>query len=253
MPEQIGSFFPTQVPSYTEAADIRKAFNLYHYGQEAVPATESEILPQSMAGYIRDTLAAIEAAEIGQTVINNLGLNDNLNSISSSGVYHSTASPTTLLNYPTTSRGVLVVYNSNNTTYQTYQTAGTPNNFYWRSTNFGTSEFSAWALASKDGHAHDNLYYTIAQIDNKIGTSIAPERVAVTDTAGKIVAGPANVGSTQLAFLSGLASNAQAQINDRALVNHNHDDLYFRKNEVPRLWVQATQPSGAQVGDIWVW
>jgi hypothetical protein len=157
------------------------------------------------------------------------------------------------LNYPTTNRGILIVYNSNNTIYQSYQTAGSVNNLYWRSTLSGTTTFSSWSLASKDGHTHDNLYYTIAQINNKIDPSPTANRAIVTDSSGRLSSVTSNVGATEIGYLSGLSSSVQAQLNDRALENHNHDDLYYRKNEVPRLFVQQNQPSNAQIGDLWVW
>ena len=139
MPESIGSLYPTQVPAYDESADIRQAFNLYHYGTTTVPTSVDQILPESMAGYIRDTLAALENVEAGVSSITNLGLTTNLNDVVDTGVYNSTGSPTVALNYPSTSNGILVVYSASSTIYQTYHTAGASNNLYYRSSEFGTS------------------------------------------------------------------------------------------------------------------
>lgn len=252
MSEQIGPLFPTQVPAYTEPADIRKAFNLYHYGTEAVPTELAQILPESIAGYIRDTLDAIDNIQEGISVVTNLGIAQNLDDINITGIYHSTASPTTALGYPTTINGVVSVVNSNDTTYQTYQTAGSTNNFYFRSTNFGTSTWSAWSLASKDGHTHDTRYYTQGQINSRLDLSPTAGRVAILDANSKVTSS-LTVSTTQLDYLDGLGSNVQTQINNKSDINHNHNSLYYTKTEQPKIFVQSGTPSGAVTGDLWFW
>lgn len=250
MPETIGSFFPTQVPAYTEAADIREAFNLYHYGTTEVPTSEDQILAESMAGYIRDTLAAVDAVEAGQSVVNNLGAVQDLDDVQTTGVYHSIASPTLNLNYPSTTPGTLVVVNSNSTTYQTYQTAGETSNFYWRATNFGTTTWAEWRKTSFDGHNHDTRYYTKSQVDSKVSDSLVANRVAIVDVDGKI-SSSTSISNTELEYLDGVSTNIQNQLNDKAPEAHDHNDLYYTKLEQPRIYVQSDQPLNPEVGDLW--
>jgi hypothetical protein len=252
MPESIGNLFPTQVPSYTESADIRQAFNLYHYGTTTVPSNENDILPESMAGYIRDTLAALENVEAGVSAISNLGLTTNLNDVTDTGVYNSTGSPSVDLNYPSTANGILVAYNASGTTYQSYHTSGATNNLYLRSTQFGTSTWSSWSLVSKDGHTHDTRYYTKSQIDNKINTTLTENSAAIVDATGKITSSPL-VSQTELELLEGASANIQSQLNDKAPASHDHNNLYYTKAEQPKIYVQQSQPSGASVGDLWFW
>ena len=186
MSESIGNFYTTQVPAYSESADIRTAFNLYHYGTAATPATEAEILPESMAGYIRDTLEALANVQAGVSSITQLLSSQNVNDITSTGVYSSITSPTLILNYPSTVSGILNVYNASSTTYQTFQTSGSSYNLFWRSTDAGTTTWSEWSKASKDGHTHDTRYYTQSQINTKVNPTLVANQVAIVDSEGKL-------------------------------------------------------------------
>lgn len=262
MPEQIGQFYPTQVPSYTEAADIRKAFNLYHYGTETVPATEQDIISSSMAGYIRDTLDAIANAEIGAIVINPLGETANLNDLTESGVYKSTASPTLLLNYPSTATGLLTYYQTtDNTFFQTYiSTAGA---FWWR---YGTQPqasrlWSAWQKAAVENHTHDTRYYTQPQINAKITPTPTAERAAVINSSGQIVSAT-NTTDAEIEHLSGATDNIQDQLDGKSDTAHVHDDRYYTVSgtgagkETARVFVKdpsTGNPTGAVAGDLWFW
>lgn len=264
MPEQIGQFYPTQVPSYTEAADIRKAFNLYHYGTEVVPTDETQILSSSMAGYIRDTLAAIDAAQIGETVISAL-TTENLNDLTQSGVYKSATSPTTALNYPSTSPGILNYWQTtDNTFFQTYiSTAG---NMWWRAATQpqATRVWTAWAKAALENHTHDTRYYTQSQINAKLTATPTASTVPVYNASSQIVS--STVTSTELGHLSGATSNLQTQIDSKSATTHIHDDRYYIKASVSdpgvdgevtaRVFVKdpATgNPFGAAEGDLWFW
>lgn len=256
MPEQIGSFFPTQVPSYTEAADIRKAFNLYHYGTETVPTNESQILASSMAGYIRDTLAAIDAVVAGAATITNL-TSENLNDLTQTGVYHSATSPTTALNYPSTLIGLLNfwVSSSNNTYFQTYITnaSASGSNFYWRTglKIQATITWGEWQQPAKTGHTHDDRYYTISQINNKVNTSLTPSTVAYVDSTGKI-SSLDSVSNTELSYLDGVTSAIQGQIDGKSALGHTHTN-YWLKTETAKVTVSSTAPSNPSVGDLWFW
>jgi hypothetical protein len=250
MPESIGSFYTTQVPAYSESADIRQAFNLYHYGTTTVPTSEADIANESMAGYIRDTLAALENVQAGVSAITQLLGAQNLDDITSTGVYASTASPTVSLKYPSTVAGILNVFNANSTVYQSFSTAGSTNNFYFRSTASGTTTWSVWSLASKDGHTHDSRYYTQDQINTRVNTSLTNNSAAIVDANGKL-SSSALISGAELDRLEGVTDNIQTQLNDRALAAHNHNDLYYTKSEQPKIYVQSGTPSGATAGDLW--
>lgn len=252
MPEPIGILYPTQVPLKTEAADIRKALNLYHYGTDTVPTDESQIIAESMAGYIRDVTQAVNDINAGLAVINNLNIDENLNDIIITGVYNSISSPTTALQYPSTVAGLLIVHNPElGAIFQRYHTSGSTNNIYFRSYNTATSSWSSWSLVSKDGHTHDARYYTKDQIDLRLSTSVAVSRAIVSDDQGKI--NSSTVTSTELSYLSGLLSNAQSQLDGKSNVGHTHNDLYYTKSEQPKIYVQSTQPTSASDGDLWFW
>lgn len=257
MPEAIGSLFPTQVPSYTEAADIRKAFNLYHYGTEEVPTTASQILADSMAGYIRDTLAAIDAVVEGAAVINNLGVSENLNDLTQTGVYHSTTAPTTALGYPSTTAGLLNFWlsASNNTYFQTYITnsPASGSNFYWRTATKvqSTITWGDWQQVAKSGHTHDDRYYTMSQINSKISTTLTPSTASYIDVNGK-VASLDSVSTTELGYLDGVTSNIQTQISGKALLDHTHP-TYWLKTETAKVTVSSTAPTSPAIGDLWFW
>lgn len=257
MPEAIGPLYETQVPSYTEAADIRKAFNLYHYGTEEVPTNESEILPKSMAGYIRDTLDAIDAVVIGASTINNLGPTENVNDLTVTGVYHSTATPTTALGYPSTSIGLLNFWlsSSNNTYYQTYITnaVAAASTFYWRTgvKVQTTLTWGDWQQSSKDGHTHDTRYYTQSQINSKINQTVAASKAVVTDSTNRITTLD-TVSSTEIGYLAGVTSALQEQLNGKAATDHAHP-TYYLKTETAKVTVNQNAPSNPSVGDLWFW
>lgn len=251
----LGGPFPTPAPDYTEAADILRALRLYHYGTESIPATAAEVDPASVAGYIKNVLDRIDSVEEGVAAISNLTEANNLNEISVTKVYHSlpniTSQQQTTLNYPTTTTGILISYVANSTRYQMYQTASnaqTVSEIYFRSTAYGTADWTDWEQVSKAGHTHNTLYYTINQIDSKISSTISPSRAVATDADGKIVASA--VTSVELGYLDGVTSNVQTQLN-----NHEHNDLYHQKTETARVFVQAAQPTNteAAVGDLWIY
>lgn len=74
MSSSIGNIYSTQIPDYTEAADIQAALKLYHYGSTTVPTVDEigtsggKILANSVAGHIKALdvrIDAVEAAGIG--------------------------------------------------------------------------------------------------------------------------------------------------------------------------------------------
>jgi hypothetical protein len=74
MAEPVGTLIPTQIPTLSDSADIQEAFRLYHYGAasgtnigeyDPSNANASNIVPQSIAGYINSLnvkVAALEAS-----------------------------------------------------------------------------------------------------------------------------------------------------------------------------------------------
>lgn len=273
MPEQIGNFFPTQVPSYTEAADIRKAFNLYHYGTEEVPTSEAEILPASIAGYIRDTLQALEDAEIGQTVVLSLSSTDNLNFSDTvqSGIYKTAVGLTneqaTALNYPVNSTGLLSYTKTTDSTYFQTFISTIDNGYWWR---IGLKpqvnvEWTSWQKAAESNHTHDTRYFTQSQINAKLNMStMTSSSAAIVDSTGRLTSS-SSVTQAELETLSDIstAQTVQAQINGKANTSHFHDDRYYLRSDVSnpqsgaqksvRVFVQSNTPSGALVGDLWFW
>jgi hypothetical protein len=66
--EDIGTIYKTQIPGYEDSADIQAALKLYHYGTTTPITQESEIISNSVVGYIKalDTrLDTVENTGIG--------------------------------------------------------------------------------------------------------------------------------------------------------------------------------------------
>jgi hypothetical protein len=64
----IGNILPTQIPDYTEAADIQAALKLYHYGSATVPTVDQiggdgGIIANSVAGHLKALDVRLDAAE----------------------------------------------------------------------------------------------------------------------------------------------------------------------------------------------
>lgn len=277
MSEQIGSLYPTQVPSYTEAADIRKAFNLYHYGTESVPTSENEILSSSIAGYIRDVFAAVESAQIGETVVLSLSETDNLNFSDSvkSGIYKSATNLTneqaTSLNYPVNSLGLLTHTKTTDGTYFQTFISIVDNGYWWR---VGAKPqvdivWGIWQKAAESNHTHDGRYYTQSQINAKLNmTNMSNSSAAIVDSTGRITSSSI-ISQAELETLNGINTASgvtiQSQLDLKAASTHFHDSRYYLRSDVSdpqsgarktvRVFVQSTAPSSseAQINDIWLW
>jgi hypothetical protein len=69
--ENIGSLYPTKIPGYDDAADIKAALRLYHYGSESYDSTNTdpdEIPVSSVAGHLRaldDGVAELQSIGFG--------------------------------------------------------------------------------------------------------------------------------------------------------------------------------------------
>ena len=252
--------YPVNIPSYENVADIRRAFNLYHYGIETEPDEDYEIQPQSVSGYLDNVLSALATAQNRLTEIDQIDPDSDLNDQLTNGIFLSEDSPTTENNYPSAKKGLLNVVsispiegNPPTITFQTYQAIET-NNYWWRSgvLTAGNRVWTSWASASKVGHTHPE-YLTTTSFNTKVDSSMATSSATVTDATGKIVSSP--VTSNELAQLDGisLGQTIQDQLNDKAALAHNHNDLYHLKSDQPRVYVQSSTPSGASVGDLWFW
>lgn len=287
MAEDIGSVFNTKVPSYTEAADIRKAFNLYHYGTEIAPVNEEQVVASSIAGYLKALNEDIDRLEAGISNVIQLEANQDLDDIFQNGVYLSASNPSESLGYPTadpgsnSDNGILQVVSkvdpinsSRLFVFQRYQTLGIVGGsegflpkLYWRSgsrVNNVITWTSSWREASINGHLHNDTYYTIAQIDNKVNTTLDPSRAAVVDSSSKLAS--SIITTAELNKLDGadnLAGTIEAELNDRSRITHLHDDRYYVRSDVSnpqpgaqrvaRIYVQQAAPTGAQVNDLWFW
>lgn len=63
--------YAAKIPSYEDAADIKEALKLYHYGSSTIPANESSIDPLSVAGYLKsldNRVDIVEAKDLGSIV-----------------------------------------------------------------------------------------------------------------------------------------------------------------------------------------
>lgn len=68
MSSSIGNILPTQIPDYTEAADIQAALKLYHYGSTTVPTVDAiggngGIIANSVAGHLKALSNRLTAEE----------------------------------------------------------------------------------------------------------------------------------------------------------------------------------------------
>lgn len=68
MSSSIGNILPTQIPDYTEAADIQAALRLYHYGSNTVPTVDQiggngGIVANSVAGHLKALDIRLDTAE----------------------------------------------------------------------------------------------------------------------------------------------------------------------------------------------
>lgn len=94
-----------------------------------------------------------------------------------------------------------------------------------------------------NNHNHDSRYYTKSQTDQKIDAkaldvsgaastivknNLTANKVLVSNSSGKV--GASSIAASLLNYLSGLTSNIQSQLNNKAAANHNHDSAYAAKN-----------------------
>lgn len=277
MAESIGTKYTTQIPSYSENADIQTALKLYHYGQETEPAT---IESNSVAGhlkYLEDT-----KVDIIPTV---LASGANLNNQTATGYYSATNAVANLgANFPEQVAGILHVINdsSNNFISQTYL-ALSSNKLYWR--NRVSTTWTTWKETSDATHSHAQFATfepTISLTASKAVVSNTSGKLATSDTTSVQIgylsnttsdiqaqintkaptASPTfttsavlpsnttigNVSSTEIGYLDGVTSAIQTQLNNRPRTMNNSTAL----NNV-KIFIQSTTPTGMATGDLWFW
>jgi hypothetical protein len=64
--------YDTQIPGYDDDADIKKALRLFLYGTNTLPANDSEIQAESIAGYLKalqDDVDAVDAKGLGSAIL----------------------------------------------------------------------------------------------------------------------------------------------------------------------------------------
>jgi hypothetical protein len=250
-----GTLIPVSIPQYTEAADIQKALRIYHYGPDYVPTnSDSSVFTnpasanyKSVAGYMVRIQQALDA--LGVNGISLLESSENLNSKIATGIYHQNsavqANSVGSANYPTVNGtaypGLLVVTQSENYVYQTYQMYGNdsdaPNSFWWRGRD-SASKWSAWKQASDTTHTHANYINTTdftaalnlkqnaitGALSNILTSNLAVNQVLVTDANGKITAST-DIDVTELSYLNGMTAvngktTIKDQLADKAAVTH---------------------------------
>jgi hypothetical protein len=198
-----------QIPTLDEAADIRSALRVYHYGSDtADPDEQSTEFKNSIAGII-DTLDQ-NKRDLGVSIVGNSA---NLDNILTSGVYYApSASATSGSNYPLISgiarAGFLVVETSNAVTMQTYLTVDSNpslNAVMFTRTRIGTSWSPAvWSRLSDNTHNHDERYLQTILITPELDrrpTQINGKNASGNDLTGTrkiIVAAPVEVNGEQV-------------------------------------------------------
>lgn len=258
MSTSIGRDFTSLIPSLSDDANIQQAFRMYHYGRSdgSDPAPADPV--NGIEGYLADLQLQINNLESGTDLVSDLGNSTDLNSVITSGTYRRSSAPSTGLNYPELSSGLLIVTAATSTViYQIYQTLGGSsgtNHYYWRGRD-ASGNWSEWAQSSKTGHNHDSIYYRKTEIDARITeqASLGANSVLITDIDKKITTSP-SISSTELSYLNNVGSNIQEQLNSKAATDHNHDGIYHKIGVQPKIFVQSTTPSsGVQVNDLWFW
>jgi hypothetical protein len=307
--EDIGNLFKTQIPGLEDAADIQAALKLYHYGSTSYNTNNDDpsgLIPNSVAGHFQSLKERLDALNIEDLKI--LATGENLNNKTVEGRYsqnsNTDARSLNSVNYPTIAglayAGILSVIVAENIIYQTYQTSGVPsggsvNNALFFRSKTESLPWSQWLQLSDATHTHDDRYFTRSETTNLLNTkqntitgaassvtstNLTASRAVASDANGKIQASA--VTSAELAFLSGVTSGVQSQIDtanslisatatknyvDTQLANKANTSLnnlssktIARQNLGIFVLNPATFPNGPQQagftvadGDLWFW
>jgi hypothetical protein len=251
MTESIGISQPTLIPSLSDAANIQAALRLYHYGT----ATEGAVAEQSVAGYIADIYDQISG--LGSTDPINLGINENLNTKQTTGIYSqistSDARTSSSFNYPLSGglayAGILTVVVAENVVFQTYQMESVDSTGaqFWRSKNTAGT-WSSWKQTSDTAHVHDDRYYTETELQTSGSSSVHPNNLNASVPITKGGTGALD------------ATNARLNLeifNSQTAVTAGTDRTPFGgKIFIANPTVVGTTGAnieGAATGDLWFW
>lgn len=230
MTESIGNLYPTKIPALSEAADIQTALKVYHYGTATVPTQTADILPESIAGYLKSLNAAVAA--LTPAVTQDLGADENLNAKTTAGLYSQISSTDARTagsyNYPKVGglayAGILTVVVAENVIFQTYQMESVDSTgaAFWRSRNTAGT-WSSWKQNADLAHTHDDRYYTETELQVSGLSSIHPDNLNATVPVAKGGTG----GTTKITARTGIGIFVADPANGT--------------------------PTGAVAGDIWLW
>lgn len=251
MTESIGTSQPTLIPSLSEAADIQAALRLYHYGT----ATDGVVAEESIAGYIADLYSQISG--IGTTAPINLGVDENLNTKQTTGVYSqistTDARTSNSYNYPLSGglayAGILTVVAAENVIFQTYQMESVDSTGaqFWRSKNTAGT-WSSWKQVSDSTHTHDDRYYTETELQTSGSSSINPNNLSA--------AVPITKGGTNAITVTDARANLEI-FNAQTAVTSGTDRTPFGGKIfiADPIVVGSTGANieGAVAGDLWFW
>jgi hypothetical protein len=203
-----------QIPDLEDAADIREALRIYHYGSKSSDPTTTPEGEQFFENSIAGELQSLD--ELKRNVaIEGISAGSNLDSFTTPGAYYaSQASIATGTNYPLIDGGrrpgILTVESAGNGSIvvQQYTVIDTANNgnatvFVRTKTASGWLP-STWSRISESTHNHDERYIQTILLAPELAirpTQINGKNASGTDLAGTrkiIVAAPIEVGGEQV-------------------------------------------------------
>lgn len=241
--------FNTQIPQYTENADIQAALRIYHYGSDT--QNPNPLPDESIAGHLNTLTNNKMSVPVAIS-----GLSTNLNDYTSPGLFHqsSTTNARSGTNYPTylsqAYSGMLEVYaeNAGTIVYQTYHMSDSINQKFWR---LGVYASEAWTWS-----AWTTFVNQITGSASTIVTQDLTANRALITNAGQKVA-VSGVSAAELATLQGstTTTTVQNQLNIRSTVSNTTGQITGH-----RVFIQELEPNGTrnpgytpQDGDLWFW
>lgn len=82
---------------------------------------------------------------------------------------------------------------------------------------------------------------------------LTASRALISGATGKVEVSP--VTSAELAFVDGVTSNIQTQLNGKSATTHNHAGVYepvLNTDQKRKITISAAAPSGGVDGDVWL-